>query len=94
MNEPIAAWQRPDSYQTMNWTNRRTPLPLLVAAQSFVWAGVSAIEEISAPDVPSEINMDVRRFWFLSIREFVRNWDSIVDAVHQGIGWIRELLLP
>ena len=51
---------------------------------------MSAMGEIPAPDVPAEINMEVRRFSFLAIRELVRNRDSIVDAVQQCISWIRE----
>jgi len=50
----------------------------------------AASEDIPAPDVPAEINMEVRRFSFLAIRELVRNRDSIVDAVQQCISWIRE----
>ena len=87
---PSAAWNPLEFNRTVNRTHRRLVVPM-----SFVFPGVPAIEEdFPASEVPSEINMDVRRFWFLSIREFVRNWDSIVDVVHLGIGWIRELLPP
>ena len=89
---PIAAWQGLPSNQSMNWTNRRTPLPLLVAAQSFVFPGVAAIEEAPAPDVPVEPNMVMRGFLVFAFRELVRNKDSIVEAAQQFISWIRDML--
>ena len=58
-----------------------------------VWpSSHAAMEETPDPDVPAEPDMVMRGFWFFAIREFVRNWDSIVDAVRQCINWIREML--
>ena len=81
MFAPITGWGGLAYNQSMNWTYRSTPLPLLMAA---------ANEDILTPNLPAEINMEVRRFSFLAIRELVRNRDSIVDAVQQCISWIRE----
>lgn len=66
----------------MNDMYRGTPLPLLMAA----------MEETPDPDVPTEINMPMRRSWFIGIGELARNRDLIVDAAQQGISWIREFL--
>lgn len=76
--------------QSMNDMYRGTPLPLLVAAQSFVFPGVAAMEETPAPNVPVEPNMVIRGFLFLAIRELVRNWGSIVEAAQQFVSWIRH----
>ena len=85
ISQPIAAWQRLAFSQSMNWTNRRTPLPLFVAS-------VAATEEAPFPDVPAEPNMVMRGFWFFAFEEFVRNTGSIVDAVQQFIDWVRDML--
>ncbi|MCH7501917.1 MAG: hypothetical protein IIA10_01010 [Proteobacteria bacterium] len=92
MDAPIAGWGGLAFNQSMNWMYRETPLPLLVAPPSFVFPGVGAMEDMPAPDVPAEINMNVRRLWVLGIGEIARNRDSIVDAVEQCISWIREIL--
>ncbi len=66
--------------QSMNWMYRETPLPLLMAA----------MEEIPAPDVPAEIDVEVRLLWFYEIKEIVSNRESLTELIRQCISWIRE----
>ena len=78
--------------QSMNDTYRETPLPLLVAAQTFVSPEVSVMEEIPAPDMPEEINVKKRLLWFYEIKELVSNRESLTEIIRQCISWIREVL--
>jgi len=92
---PTAAWMQHHFNQTMDWTNRR------LVAQSFVFPGVGAMENTplplrmsvtEIPVMPAEINMGVRRFWFVAIGQFVSNWELISKAIRQWIGWVIEQL--
>lgn len=83
MFAPITGWGGLAYNQSMNWTYRSTPLPLLMAAAS---------EDIPATDLPVEIAMDMRRLWFFGVKELVSNRDQIIEAVRQCISWLRELL--
>ncbi len=56
-----------------------TPLPLKMSA-------------IETPEIPAEINMGVRRFWFLAISQLASNWEQIAKMIRQCISWIIERL--
>ena len=83
---PAAAWQRPAFNQSTNWTNRRTPLPLLATVPSFVFPGVAAIENAPVFEMPTEINVQKRMFLFYAIREIVSNRESIAEIIRQWWG--------
>ena len=101
---PPAACMQPPLSQTMDWTQRS------LVSQSFMIPGVGAMEstpiclldthpEVSAPELPAEINMGMRRFSFFVIRLVINNWKSVaalwepvVTLYQKCSNWISEYL--
>ena len=88
----------PPEMQAMDMTRYMQTNP-----QSFMFPGVSAMAntplplldihpEVSAPEIPTEINVEKRLLWFYEIKELVSNWKSIPEVIQQCVAWIREAL--
>ncbi len=92
MFAPITGWGGLAFNQSMNWMYRETPLPLLVAPPSFVFPGVGAMEDMPAPETPTQINVEVRLLWLYEIKEIVSNRESLTELIRHFISWLREVL--
>ena len=90
---PTAAWMQHHFNQTMDLTHHRHAI-----AQSLLIPGVGVLANTPAPEmfvtetpeIPADINVEVRLLWFYQIKELVNNRESITEIIRQCISWIRE----
>ena len=47
--------------------------------------------EVFAPEIPAEINIEVRLLWIYEIKELASHWESVAELIRQCANWLRDL---